>query len=118
MKRLCYMGILKEGLSVYSSPVMLISRKLTKDKRVVTDFRQLNVRIAKNHLAYPLVRDWEIHDVRYFSLRSERCLSFTEIVRKYKEVLWNTSIFWQFILSISGYTNGIKHLAIYMAILY
>ena len=36
---------------------MLISRKLTKDKRVVTDFRHLNVRIAKNNLAYPLVRD-------------------------------------------------------------
>ena len=43
MKRLCYMGILKEGFSAYSSPVMLISRKLTKDKRVVTDFRHLNV---------------------------------------------------------------------------
>ena len=39
MKRLCYMSILKEGFSAYSSPVMLISRKLTKDKRVVTDFR-------------------------------------------------------------------------------
>ena len=36
---------------------MLISRKLTKDKRVVTDFKHLNVRIAKNNLAYPLVRD-------------------------------------------------------------
>ena len=56
MKRLCYMGILKEGFSAYSSPVMLISRKLTKDKKVVTDFRHLNVRIAKNNLAYPLVR--------------------------------------------------------------
>ena len=51
------MGILKEGFSAYSSPVMLISRKLTKDKRVVTDLRHLNVRIAKNNLAYPLVRD-------------------------------------------------------------
>ena len=30
---------------------------LTKDKRVVTDFRHLNVRIAKHNLAYPLVRD-------------------------------------------------------------
>ena len=57
MKRLCYMGILKEGFLAYSSQVMLISRKLTKDKRVVTDFRHLNVRIAKNNLAYPLVRD-------------------------------------------------------------
>ena len=36
---------------------MLISRKLTKDKRVVTDFRHLNMRIAKNNLVYPLVRD-------------------------------------------------------------
>ena len=57
MKRLCYMGILKEGFLAYSSPVMLISRKLRKDKSVVTDFRHLNVRIAKNNLAYPLVRD-------------------------------------------------------------
>ena len=32
MKRLCYMDILKEGFSAYSSPVMLISRKLTKDE--------------------------------------------------------------------------------------
>ena len=47
MKRVCYLGISKEGFSAYSSPVMLISRKITKDKRVVTDFRYLNVRIAK-----------------------------------------------------------------------
>ena len=57
MKQFCYMGILKEGFSAYSSPVMLISRKLTKDKRVVTDFRYLNVRIVKNNLAYPLVKN-------------------------------------------------------------
>ena len=50
-------GYFKEGFSAYSSPVILISRKLTKDKRVLTDFRHLNVRIAKNNLAYPLVRD-------------------------------------------------------------
>ena len=36
---------------------MLISRKITKDKKVVTDFRHLNMRIAKNNLAYPLVID-------------------------------------------------------------
>ena len=46
MKRLCYLGILKKGFSSYSSPVMLISRKAMKDKRVVTDFRHLNFRIA------------------------------------------------------------------------
>ena len=52
-----YLGILKEGFSPYSSPLMLISRKLTQDKRVVTDIRHLNVRIAKNNVAYLLVRD-------------------------------------------------------------
>ena len=32
MKRLCYLGISKEGFSTYSGPVMLISTKVTKDK--------------------------------------------------------------------------------------
>ena len=49
MKHVCYLGIFKEGFSPYSSPVMLISHKLTQDKRVVTHFRHLNVRIAKNN---------------------------------------------------------------------
>ena len=61
------MGILKEGFSAYASHVMLISRKLTKDKRVITNFRHLNVRIAKNNLAYPLVRD------TFSVLGSSRC---------------------------------------------
>ena len=47
------MEILKEGFSAYSSPVMLISRKLIRDKRVVTYFGHLNVRIAK--------KIWHIH---------------------------------------------------------
>ena len=51
MRRLCYLGILKKGFLAYSSPVMLISRKMTSDKRLVTDFRHLNMRIAKNNLA-------------------------------------------------------------------
>ena len=39
MRRLCYLGILKEGFSAYLSPVMLISQKLTSEKRVVTDLK-------------------------------------------------------------------------------
>ena len=35
---------------------MLISRKMTKDKRVVMDLRHLNMLIAKNNLAYPLLK--------------------------------------------------------------
>ena len=67
MKRLCYMGILKEGFSPCSSPVMLISRKFTKDKRVVTDFRHFNGRITRNNMAYPLVRD------TFSALGSSKC---------------------------------------------
>ena len=99
MKRLCYLGILKEGFSAYSSPVMLVSRKLTQDKRVVTDFRHLNTRIAKNNLTYPLVKDTfttlgNSKCDATFSIRSERCISLTQTVRKVKEVLWHITIFW------------------------
>ena len=50
-------GNIEGRILSYSSPVMLISRKMTSDKRVVTDFRHLNMRIVKNNLAYPLLRD-------------------------------------------------------------
>ena len=50
-------GFLKEGFSAYSSPVMLISRKVMEDKRVVTEFRHLNMQISKSYLAYPLLKD-------------------------------------------------------------
>ena len=46
---------------------MLISRKVLPDKRVVTDFRHLNVRIAKNNLAYHLLKD------AFSVLGSSRC---------------------------------------------
>ena len=38
---------IKGRILAYSSPVMLISRKVAQDKIVVTYFRHLNVRIAK-----------------------------------------------------------------------
>ena len=58
---------MKQGFPAYSSPVMLISRKVTKDKRVVTDFRHLNIRIAKKNLAYPVLKD------TFSLLGSSRC---------------------------------------------
>ena len=53
---LLYGNIERRSFST-SSPIILISRKCTKDKRVWTDFRHLNMRIAKNNLAYPLIKD-------------------------------------------------------------
>ena len=55
MKRLCYLGILKEGFSAHSSPVILVSRKMTKDKRVMTDFRHLNMRIAQKQSSFSFI---------------------------------------------------------------
>ena len=46
-----------KGFSTYSSPVRLIRKKVTQDKRVVTGFRHLNTRIAKNNLEYALIKD-------------------------------------------------------------
>ena len=53
---MCNLGILKGGFLAFSNPVMLISRKVTNDKSV-RDFRHLNMGIAKNNLAYPLLKD-------------------------------------------------------------
>ena len=46
---------------------MLISRKVSQDKRVVTNFRHLNMCITKNNLAYPLLKD------TFTLLGSSRC---------------------------------------------
>ena len=70
MKRLCYLGILKAGFSAYSSPVILNSRKVAKGKRVVADFRHLNIRKVKNDLAYALLKH------TFSVLGSSRCEVF------------------------------------------
>ena len=68
---------------------------MTQDKRVVTDFRHLNMRIAKNNLAYPLLKD------TFTLLGSSKCevmsvldlkdafhaLRLTESSKKYWEIL-------------------------------
>ena len=117
------MGILKEGFSAYSSPVMLISRKLTKDKRVVTDCRHLNVRIAKNNLAYPLVRD------TFSVLGSSKCevllvldlkdtfhsLRLSENSKRCCGIL---PYFGMYILFVSKNAHGTKYLTFHLAIIY
>ena len=43
------------------------------------------------------------------SIRFEGCLSLSEIVREFKEILWNTSILWLLILIISKHANEFEH---------
>ena len=57
MRKGCLLGILKKGMSSYSSPIMLIPRKLSGIPRIVTDFRHLNSRLVTLQPSIPLVRD-------------------------------------------------------------
>ena len=57
LQKLVQMGVLREGHSSYSSPVMLIKKKGTSDLRLVTDYRHLNSRIVKRNLPFPLIRE-------------------------------------------------------------
>ena len=57
MERLVSLGILTKNSTSHTSPVMLITRKLTNDKRPVVDFRLLNTRILKRNTSIPLVSD-------------------------------------------------------------
>ena len=57
MEKLVSLGILSKNSTSHTSPVMLITRKLTKDKRPVVDFRLLNTRILRRNTLIPLMRD-------------------------------------------------------------
>ena len=123
MKHLCYLGILNEGFSPYPSLVMLISHNLTQDKRVMMDFRHLNVRRAKNNLAYPLVRDTlsilgnskcEVLSV----LDLKDAFHSLRLFRRSQKVLQYITIFWKCILHLSKNAYGIKYFPLNLAIIY
>ena len=57
IERLVSLGILSKNSTGHTSPVMLITRKLTKDKRPIVDFRLLNTRIFRRNASIPLMSD-------------------------------------------------------------
>ena len=57
MERLVALGILSKNSTSHTSPVMLITHKLTNDKRPVVDFRLLNTRILHRNTSIPLMSD-------------------------------------------------------------
>ena len=57
MERLVSLGILSKNSTSHTSPVMLITGNLTKDKRPVVDFRLLNTRILRRNTSIPLMSD-------------------------------------------------------------
>ena len=67
MKWLCYFGILKEGFLAYSSPVMLISRKLTKKQKTSDRSQASKHEDSKRQLSISFTQRYIL------SIRSSRC---------------------------------------------
>ena len=57
MAKLVSLGILSKNNTTHTSPVMLVARKGSKNKRPVVDFRLLNTRILRRNTTTPLLRD-------------------------------------------------------------
>ena len=57
MNRLVELGILSHASTSHTSPVMLITRKVTNDKRPIVDFHLLNTRIHCRNNVTPLLKD-------------------------------------------------------------
>ena len=57
MERLVSLGILTKNSTSHTFPVMVITRKLTNDKRPVVDFRLLNTKILRRNTSIPLMSD-------------------------------------------------------------
>ena len=57
MERLVSLGILTKNSTSHTSPVMLITRKLTNNCRPVVDFRLLNTRILHRKTSIPFISD-------------------------------------------------------------
>ena len=123
MKCLCYLGMLKEGFSPYSSPVMVISREITEDKRVVMDSRHLNITIAKNNLAYPLVRDTfsvlgnSKHEVLSV-LDLKDAFHSLRTFGRFKKILWYFAIFLKHLIYLPKNANGIEYISFNLEIIY
>ena len=92
MERLVSLGILSKNSTSYTSPVMLITRKLTKDKRPGVDFRLLNTRILRRNTSIPLMSD--VLSI----LGNSECevVSCVDIKDAYHSIrLWNIALLWQ-----------------------
>ena len=60
LDKLVKMGVLEQGMTDLSSPVMLVNKKGTREKRVVTDFRYLNQRIRKYNHPFHQNAKWSV----------------------------------------------------------
>ena len=100
MKRMISLGIIKQGATSHTSPVFLIARKQTQDKRPLVDFRLLNTRVKRQNTATPLLRDiYQMLGASESNIIS--CVDLKDafhslrLTEKAKRFLWNSSLFWK-----------------------
>ena len=104
MERLVHLGILSKNSISHTSPVMLITRKLTNDKRPIVDFRLLNTRILRRNTATPLLSDiFQILGNSKCELLS--CIDLKDAFHSLKlsdsaKELWNSTLLWQLTLEV------------------
>ena len=97
MERLVSLGIFSKNSTSHTSPVMLITRKLTKDKRPVVDFRLLNTRILSRNTSIPLMSD-VLSILRNSESEVVSCVDIKDAYHSVRlteksRVLWNIAIF-------------------------
>ena len=57
MRKGCLLGILRKGLSSYSSPIMQIPRKMSGIPCIITYFKHINSRLVRLNCSLSLVMD-------------------------------------------------------------
>ena len=57
MTKLVHLGIVKPGMSGYTSPILLVDKKGTNEKRVCADLRHANTLLPKINFLFGLVKD-------------------------------------------------------------
>ena len=107
MERLVALGILSKNSTSHTSPVMLITHKLTNDKRPVVDFRLLNTRILHRNTSIPLMSDVlnilansdveiiscvDIHDAYHSILLSDRSKEFCGILPYFSSSIYRYEV--------------------------
>ena len=98
MERLVSLGILSKSNTNNTSPLMLITCKVTKDKRSVVNYRLLNTRILRRNAATPLINDI-LQILGNSKCETLSCIDLKVafhslgLIEKIQRVLWNFALF-------------------------
>ena len=112
MNRLEHLGIIRKGLTGYSSPVVLVKWKNQNLKRVYSDFQILNEKQLKIYHAFQISKElYQSTRSKMLSLleyyRFERCISYLVISSFISKILQNYTILW--FTNIPLPSNGYEH---------